>query len=214
MPILEDAKRAVARTTGLGQPSPRRARAAVRARKALTFRFNDDGLIPNNPRLPLVVYRGAVDLAGAADPTAVFEVLFESNGWGEGWRGGVYDYDHYHSAIHEVLGIARGSVRVRFGGADGRAVEAKAGDVVVIPAGIGHMRLAASHDLLVVGAYPSTGRFNLRKAKARERDEALEEIPRTPAPRTDPVYGRSGAVARLWAPTKARRKSGRLGRLR
>ena len=32
------------------------------------FRFEDDGETPNNPRLPLVVYRGAVNLAGAPDP--------------------------------------------------------------------------------------------------------------------------------------------------
>lgn len=204
MPILEDTKRAFEHMTGLDQPSPRAAREAVRARKAHTFRFEDDGLIPNNPRLPLVVYRGAVNLSGAADPAAVFEVLFESNGWGKGWRGGVYDYDHYHSAIHEVLGIARGRVEVRFGSAGGKAVVAKAGDVVVIPAGTGHKRLSASDDLLVVGSYPPTGRFNLRKARKSERDQALKEIPRTPAPRTDPVYGRSGAVVRLWAPAARR----------
>jgi len=29
------------------------------------FRFEDDGETPNNPRLPLVVYRAAVNLAGA-----------------------------------------------------------------------------------------------------------------------------------------------------
>jgi uncharacterized protein YjlB len=206
MPILEEAKRIIGRATGLGQPSPRAARKAVRARKAHTFRFEDDGLIPNNSRLPLVVYRGAVNLSDAADPAAMFEVLFESNGWGEGWRGGVYDYDHYHSAIHEVLGIARGRVEVRFGGESGKAVEVKAGDVVIIPAGTGHKRLAASDDLLVVGSYPSTGRFNLRKAKKGEREDALKEIPRTPAPRTDPVYGRGGAVARLWARPAAKRK--------
>jgi len=206
MPILEDAKRAFERVTGLGRPSPRAAREAVRARKAHTFHFADDGLIPNNPRLPLVVYRGAVSLSGAADPAAMFEVLFESNGWGKGWRGGVYDYDHYHSKIHEVLGIARGKVEVRFGGEEGKAVEVKAGDVVVIPAGTGHMRLNASKDLLVVGSYPPTGTFTLRRARKGEHDAAVKEIPRTPAPRTDPVYGKGGAVARLWARPAAKGK--------
>lgn len=67
------------------------------------------------------------------------------------------------------------------------------------------MCLKASDDLLVVGSYPPTGRFSLRKARKSERDQALKEIPRTPAPRTDPVYGRGGAVARLWAPAARRR---------
>src|SRR5260370_485663 len=32
--------------------------------KPLTFFFEDDGLVPNNP-LPLVIYKGAVDIANA-----------------------------------------------------------------------------------------------------------------------------------------------------
>jgi uncharacterized protein YjlB len=49
----------------------------------LTFHFADDGVIPNN-RLPMLVYRGALDLSGARDPAARIETLFEENGWGHG----------------------------------------------------------------------------------------------------------------------------------
>jgi uncharacterized protein YjlB len=49
----------------------------------------------------------------------VFEELFESNQWGDSWRDGLYDYVHYHSRIHEVLGIARGEGKVQFGGRRG-----------------------------------------------------------------------------------------------
>jgi hypothetical protein len=59
---------------------------------------------------------GAVALDERPDPAAVIEDLFEANGWGGRWRNGIYDYVHYHSRIHEVLGIARGKGRVRFGG--------------------------------------------------------------------------------------------------
>ena len=86
-------------------------------------RFRDDGIIPNHPRWPLILYRGAVCLPGALDPAAVFEDLFESNGWGNSWRNGIYDYVHYHSRIHEVLGVARGRGKVQFGGNRGRAVD-------------------------------------------------------------------------------------------
>jgi uncharacterized protein YjlB len=67
-------------------------------------------------RWPLIVYKRAVRLPECLDPAAVFEELFESRGWGSSWRDGIYDYAHYHSRTHEVLGIARGSGRVRFGG--------------------------------------------------------------------------------------------------
>ncbi len=33
----------------------------VRARKPVSIVFGDDGIVPNDPRLPLIVYRGAVD---------------------------------------------------------------------------------------------------------------------------------------------------------
>ena len=53
------------------------------------------------------------------DPAAVLEDLFENNGWGNSWRDGIYDYVHYHSRIHEVLGIAGGAGKVQFGGKRG-----------------------------------------------------------------------------------------------
>jgi uncharacterized protein YjlB len=81
-------------------------------------------------------------------PAAIFEELFERNGWGDSWRNGIYDYAHYHSRIHEVLGVARGHPRIRFGGAKGRALKLKAADVVILPAGTGHERLSGSKDLL------------------------------------------------------------------
>src|SRR3984893_13455350 len=122
-----------------------------------TLLFPDDGLVPNNQRLPFVCYRQAIDVAGAADPAACFEQTFARNGWGHAWRNGIYDFIHFHSMIHEVLGIACGRARVRFGGGLGQELEVTAGDVVVLPAGTGHQRISASPDLLVVGAYAPEG---------------------------------------------------------
>ena len=87
---------------------------------------------------------------------AIFEELFERNGWADSWRNGVYDYLHFHSRIHEVMGVARGSAVVQFGGRRGRRLRLKAGDVVILPAGTGHRSVSASKNFLVVGAYPGS----------------------------------------------------------
>jgi uncharacterized protein YjlB len=116
MPALETLKRIAERAAGLARPGQSQLTKLVRQRKAQTFRFKDDGIIPNHPRWPLVIYRSPVRLDDDFDPAAVFEDLFESNGWGDSWRDGIYDYVHYHSRIHEVLGIARGQGTVQFGG--------------------------------------------------------------------------------------------------
>src|SRR5258708_3129893 len=122
--------------------------------KPETFLFADDGSIPTNPMLPFLIYRGAVDLKGSANPEDVIERAFAANKWGEMWRNGVYPYVHYHSMIHEAMGLARGRARVRFGGNNGREIEIFAGDVCVLPAGTGPQGLCASPDLMVVRAYP------------------------------------------------------------
>ncbi len=89
--------------------------------------FADDGLVPNNPSLPLVVYRGVLETGPGA--AAACEALFAGNGWSGGWRGGVYPYHHYHSTAHEALGIVRGWAQVRLGGESGAVVDLRAGDV-------------------------------------------------------------------------------------
>jgi uncharacterized protein YjlB len=158
--------------------------------------FEDDGAIPNN-RLPLLVYPSALNVTGA-DPAAVFETGFAANGWWGAWRNGIYPFPHYHSTAHEVLGIARGEAKVRFGGAHGRVLSVRAGDVVVIPAGVGHQNLGASPDLLVVGAYPGGADWDLCYGRPDERPRVLKNIARVPLPATDPVYGEDGPLLEHW----------------
>jgi uncharacterized protein YjlB len=160
--------------------------------------FRDDSTIPNNPDLPVIYYPQCVDLAGADDPAAIFEALFEANDWGSSWRNGIYEFVHYHSAIHEVLGIARGRAKVRLGGDRGEEVELEAGDVVVLPAGTGHQNLMSSEDFLVVGAYPPAGKYDLCRGSKADRDKALASIPRVPLPERDPVYGKDGPLTKHW----------------
>jgi len=198
MPALEALKRTFERVTGLARPTPRRARAAVRTRKAWTSWFKDDGVIPNNPDLPFIHYLGAVRLDDASDPAAVFEILFEQNGWSGAWRNGIYDYVHYHPRTHEVLGIACGRARVRFGGRNGKIVRVKAGDVVILPAGTGHQAVSATRNLLVVGAYPPSGTYDEFRESPKEHARAERWIPEVELPKNDPVYGANGPLKKLW----------------
>jgi uncharacterized protein YjlB len=170
---------------------------AVRTVAASAHLFADDGSIPNNPTLPFLVYPGALDLSGD-DPAATCEAVFAANDWGGSWRNGIYPFAHYHSTAHEVLGICRGQARVRFGGGTGIELTVRAGDVVVIPAGVGHQNLGASPDLLVVGAYPRGQRFDLCRGRPEERPRALENIARVPLPANDPVYGADGPLIEHW----------------
>jgi uncharacterized protein YjlB len=162
------------------------------------FRFEDDGETPNNPRLPLVVYRVAVDLAGAPDPAAPFERAFARHGWSDGWRNGIHPFLHFHTATHEVLGIARGRATVEFGGARGQMLTVEAGDVVILPAGTGHRRIAASGDLLVVGAYPRNASFDQKRPGQVDHEKAVSAIARVPLPEMDPVHGHAGPLMTLW----------------
>jgi uncharacterized protein YjlB len=201
MPVVEDVKEYAERATGLGRPGKRTAPDLARPRKPRSVRFKDDGFTPNHPRWPLIIYRCAIALDGGHDPAAVIEDLFEANECGDTWRNGIYDYEHYHARIHEVLGIARGKGRVRFGGRKGRIFMLNAGDVAILPAGTGHQCLSAADDFLVVGAYPPVGTCD-ECTTVEDRPGALKSIPKVPSPRKDPVYGSAGPPPKLWKKAK------------
>ncbi len=59
--------------------------------------LKDDGLIPNNDTLPLLVYPAALDLTGLAgnDPAAICEAVLAANRWGGSWRNGIHPFHHY-----------------------------------------------------------------------------------------------------------------------
>ncbi|WP_207791925.1 cupin domain-containing protein [Siccirubricoccus phaeus] len=150
-----------------------------------TLLLPDDGVVPNNPRLPALLWRGALP---PGEPEAA-EARFAAHGWPPAWRNGIYPYHHYHPNAHEALAIARGQVRVQLGGEQGQVLELQAGDVVALPAGVGHRNLSASADLLVVGAYPAGQEPKEYRAEKRLHDAAIAAIIATPDPPCEPLTG-------------------------
>ena len=150
------------------------------------YDLRDDGLVPNNPSLPLTVYRSAID-ASAPGAEQRFISRFGENDWSGAWINGIYRYHHYHATAHEVLGIAAGEARVQFGGPNGPIVAVTAGDAVMIPAGVGHCCKSASADLSVVGAYPGGADYDTQQATPEARIKSLPLIAAVPPPKRDPV---------------------------
>jgi uncharacterized protein YjlB len=156
------------------------------------FYFEDDGIIPNSPDLPVLIYRNALDHPHDT------EELFNRNQWLNSWTNGIYDYHHYHSNAHEVLGVMEGEATVQLGGELGKEVKIHKGDVIILPAGTGHKKLSSRPDFKVAGAYPNGDDYNLKKGSLRERPNVLVEIKNVPLPSLDPVFGDTGPLIKYW----------------
>jgi uncharacterized protein YjlB len=180
------------RETGHLQEMP-----SVGTGKVEVIHLTDDGVFPNNDKLPLLLYHNGLPPAARDDP-AVVRTLFAGRGWTESWVNGIYDFHHYHSTAHEVLAICAGQAEVQFGGPEGVRTSVSAGDVVVIPAGVAHRNLGSSDDFTVVGAYPQGQSYDMCYGKEGERPAADENIARVPLPTSDPLTGPAGPLNQHW----------------
>jgi len=170
----------------------------LRAPNVEAFILTDDGVFPNNRRLPLLVYKKALNL-DASDLIAQVQAVFAENGWAGSWVDSIFDYHHYHSTSHEVLAICGGRADVRFGGEHGITLTLSAGDVVVIPAGVAHKNLGTGRDFVVVGAYPRGQEgYDMCEGRRGERPEADRNIVSVPTPESDPFYGSDGPLTEHW----------------
>jgi uncharacterized protein YjlB len=155
-----------------------------------TYLFADDGRFPNST-LPVLVYRSAL----TADAGAMVRA-FAANGWSNAWQDGIFTFHHFHSISHEVLGIAQGEVQVTLGGPSGETVTMRAGDVVVIPAGVGHRNVGQRRAGFWWSAPTRAARITTRCAASRRNTKRqCEPSPPClcrPAIRCQAVMGRFG----------------------
>jgi len=202
------------------------------------YQLPPTALIPNSPH-PLLHYPGLLANKTDIKPHHVYD-LFDSNGWQVQWifRYGQTQDSHYHSQAHECMAVLTGSATIRFGVADtdpdleesthgsgkedgGIELQANAGDVFVLPAGLAHktfdtrpkaeltlltpgdghgvaaenVRDALSQIKLdgftMLGAYPKVGANVWDFAIGGENKGEYEKVWNVPKPECDPVLGKS-----------------------
>lgn len=158
--------------------------------------IRSNGSFPNNAKLPVLLYKGVLELP-EEDAAKAVEKIFETNKWSNAWTNGIFDYHHYHSITHEVLGVINGSCVVALGGSDENQFNIEKGDVLILPAGVAHKNISSTKDFKCVGAYPGGADYDIKHGKPEEKAEAENNIRKVPLPHKDPVYGK-GPLQKFW----------------
>ncbi|KZF26120.1 hypothetical protein L228DRAFT_242531 [Xylona heveae TC161] len=175
---------------------------------------------PTSPNsvFPLLVYRNVLKHTAPED---ILDTI-EPNGWKKGGQWTTYKIPHYHTTVHETYGIIRGSSTYSMGKTDfdpefneqgqenGLKLHVSVGDVFVVPAGVSHCSLDSEGDYEFIGLYsPEDKQFDMNMGKAPpERTKILaEKCENLPIPDSDPIYGKSGPLPRIWKKAKVDAKS-------
>lgn len=164
--------------------------------RPITRMYREGDGVPNNPTLATVIVKGAVAKGQGGD---ALMALLAQNRWGGNWQYTVFDYHHYHPNAHETLIVASGHAEIQLGGPTGDVVGVNEGDVLVLPAGTGHCRLAGSQDFSVCGGYPR-GQENYETVRAGTMpiEDALTQIVRVPTPNVCPIFAEIGPLMTAW----------------
>ncbi|KAI6776509.1 hypothetical protein HG530_000454 [Fusarium avenaceum] len=193
-------------------------------------------LIPNSPR-PLLHYKNVLvkrPNSSHCDPGETW-AMFTKNEWDVEWifRYADTQLSHFHSEAHECMAVLSGTATIRFGVGDtsedlqdntygsawedgGVVLEAEAGDVFVIPAGVAHkthkakpaaefklMSPGVGHGIesddprkalseLELSGYCMMGAYNGGDWDFVKSGGDYEKSWRVPKPKFDPVFGASG----------------------
>lgn len=157
------------------------------------LQLSRNGWMPNNERLPVLLYRRAFRVDETID---AMEETFQRSLWPAQWRNGIYSFHHYHSTAHEVLGFAAGSAQLILGGERGHSVTVTSGDVLVLPAGTGHCLVQADPAFLVIGAYPVGQHWDI--CRSAPDPKTIDRMLTLPFPQSDPLAGKGGELVHAW----------------
>lgn len=109
----------------------------------------------------------------------------------------MYSQTHFHSTSHEVLGVVSGSARLCFGGEgnpDRFEPEVSNGDLIIVPAGVGHRLLSETGghgSFKMVGAYPRGKSWDMCYGQSGE-EGSCQNIGNLDWFHADPLYGEEG----------------------
>ncbi len=163
----------------------------------ITLQLNENGNFPNNPKLPVLLYKKVFNFE-EGDPATVIEKVLAENNWNNSWRNGIFNYHHYHTTAHEALGVYSGWAEVQLGGPNSKTLRIEKGDLVVLPVGTAHKRIDSGDGFAVVGAYPDGQNYDMNYGKEEELEKARKNIAELPLPKRDPVFGQNGKIIEYW----------------
>jgi len=155
-------------------------------------------LIPNTSiqRKPLLIYHAAFH-PSATSASGIEAHLTTVGVVTPQWRYTMYSTTHFHSTSHEVLCVAAGKAKLCFGAEDNpKRVEpvVEKGDVVVVPAGVGHRLLEDQEGgFSMVGCYPKGKDWDMCYGKQGE-EQKVKAIGDLGWFERDPIYGDQGPV--------------------
>lgn len=139
--------------------------------------------MPNNPALPARLYAAA--LRGQND--GQIRAHLQQRDWTGTWKGIIYNFHHYHSHAHEVLVVLQGQAQIVLGGEGGPEVTVGEGDVLLLPAGVGHCCRHHSPDFAVMGAYAAGRDWDICRPEETDLAWAQARIAQVPVWENEPA---------------------------
>ncbi len=162
----------------------------------LVFKRNKN--FPNS-KLPVLIYKDVLLLPSQKNRSSlIIQKIFARNGWSNSWRNGIYDFHHYHSTTHECMGVSLGNATLILGGPKGKKIKLSQGDIIILPAGVGHKCLKHSEDFQCVGSYPQGKDYDTNLGSIKELKRAITNIRKLAKPAKDPVFGKEGFLKSYW----------------